>query len=83
MSTAPVRRSGLQQEVVTLYRNCIRAARLKPEANRPHFHAFIRMQFRKHSEVKQRDFTTIEYLLRTGKRQLAVYSAPSIEDVTV
>lgn len=54
-----------------------------PQANRPHFHAFIRMQFRKHSDVKQRDFSTIEYLLRTGKRQLKVYSAPSIEDVTI
>ncbi|KAG0263604.1 hypothetical protein BG011_008548 [Mortierella polycephala] len=83
MSTAPVRRSGLQQDVIALYRNCFRAARLKPEANRPHFHAFIRMEFRKHSEVKQRDFATIEYLLRTGKRRLKVYSAPSIEDVTI
>ncbi|KAG0277893.1 hypothetical protein BGZ95_005125 [Linnemannia exigua] len=83
MSTAPVRRSGLQKDILNLYRQCFRAARLKPEANRPHFHAFIRMQFRKHSDVKQRDFSTIEYLLRTGKRQLKVYSAPSIEDVTV
>ncbi|KAF8952483.1 hypothetical protein BGZ46_003475 [Entomortierella lignicola] len=83
MSLAPVRRSGLQQDVLNLYRQCFRAARLKPEANRSHFHEFIRMQFRKHSEVKQRDFSTIEYLLRTGKRQLAAYSSPSIEDVTV
>ncbi|KAG0337470.1 hypothetical protein BG000_005373 [Podila horticola] len=83
MSTTPVRRSGLQRDILDLYRKCFRAARLKPEANRPHFHAFIRMQFRKHSEVKQRDFATIEYLLRMGKRQLEVYSAPSIEDVTI
>ncbi|KAG0006462.1 hypothetical protein BGZ65_007741 [Modicella reniformis] len=73
---APVRRSGLQQEVINLYRQCFRAARLKPEANRPHFHAFIRMQFKKHSQVKQRDFSTIEYLLRMGKRQLETYSSP-------
>ncbi|KAF9579248.1 hypothetical protein BGW38_004573 [Lunasporangiospora selenospora] len=83
MPLPPVRRSGLQQEVVNLYRECFRAARLKPQANHVHFHAFIRMQFRKHSEVTRKDFATIEHLLRVGKRQLQVYSAPSIEDVTI
>ncbi|KAF9906766.1 hypothetical protein BX616_000629 [Lobosporangium transversale] len=31
MSSVPVRRSGLQQEVINLYRQCFRAVRLKPE----------------------------------------------------
>ncbi|ORZ11347.1 hypothetical protein BCR41DRAFT_357066, partial [Lobosporangium transversale] len=83
MSSVPVRRSGLQQEVINLYRQCFRAVRLKPETSRPHFQTFIRMQFRKHSDVKQRDFSTIEYLLRMGKRQLDTYSSPSIKDITV
>ncbi|KAF9979066.1 hypothetical protein BGZ73_006303 [Actinomortierella ambigua] len=80
---APVRRSGLQQEVITLYRNCFRAARLKPQENRANFQKFIRMQFRKHSDVKAKDFATIEYLLRMGKRQLQAYSSPSIQNVHV
>ncbi|KAH8554984.1 hypothetical protein BGW37DRAFT_219178 [Umbelopsis sp. PMI_123] len=77
-----VRRSGLQQDVINLYRACFRAARQKPLENRQHFYTFIRQQFRQH-ELKRNDFATIEYMLRRGKRQLETYSSPSIQDVHV
>ncbi|OZJ06430.1 hypothetical protein BZG36_00463 [Bifiguratus adelaidae] len=76
----PVRRSGIQQEVLTLYKECFRAARLKPKANRPHFYTFIRQQFRQH-HVRKSDFATIEYLLRRGRRQLETYRQSSIDDI--
>ncbi|KAM3587073.1 hypothetical protein VKS41_002119 [Umbelopsis sp. WA50703] len=79
---APVRRSGLQQDVINLYRACFRAARQKPIANRPHFYTFIRQQFRQHN-LKRNDFATIEYMLRKGRKQLETYGSPSIQDVHV
>ncbi|KAM0341012.1 hypothetical protein ACHAPU_010244 [Fusarium lateritium] len=36
------RLSGLQREVLTLYRNCLRESRKKPQATRPHFESFAR-----------------------------------------
>ncbi|RUS26878.1 hypothetical protein BC938DRAFT_483999, partial [Jimgerdemannia flammicorona] len=70
----------LQQEVVNFYRECFRAARVKPAQNRPHFYSFIRSQFREH-DLKKHDFATIEYLLRRGKRQLETYRERSIDDI--
>lgn len=36
------RLSGLQKEVLGLYRKCLRECRKKPEATRAHFKAFAR-----------------------------------------
>ncbi|ORY99031.1 hypothetical protein BCR43DRAFT_488603 [Syncephalastrum racemosum] len=74
------RRSGLQTQVLNLYRQCFRAARQKPKENRPHFYAFIRREFRAH-DIRRTDFATIEYMLRRGQRQLETYSSPSIQDI--
>ncbi|ORZ12820.1 hypothetical protein BCR42DRAFT_453508 [Absidia repens] len=78
----PVKRSGLQQQIISMYRECFRAAREKPKANRPHFYKFIRQEFRKH-DIKKSDFATIEYMLRKGQRQLEAYRKPTIQDVHV
>ncbi|KAI9319878.1 hypothetical protein BX666DRAFT_1917072 [Dichotomocladium elegans] len=76
------RRSGLQQQVINLYRECFRAARTKPAETRPRFHAFIRREFRAHN-IRKSDFGTIEYMLRRGKKQLESYSHPSIQDIHI
>ncbi|KAK8055556.1 hypothetical protein PG993_000783 [Apiospora rasikravindrae] len=39
-----MRLSGLQRDVLSLYRQCLRAARAKPEATRSHFKAFARKE---------------------------------------
>ncbi|KAI8143452.1 hypothetical protein BJV82DRAFT_94063 [Fennellomyces sp. T-0311] len=74
------RRSGLQQQVVNFYRECFRAARQKPIETRARFYTYIRREFRAH-DIRKNDFTTIEYMLRRGKRQLEAYSSPSIQDI--
>ncbi|KAI8376283.1 uncharacterized protein BYT42DRAFT_574081 [Radiomyces spectabilis] len=76
----PLKRSGLQQQVINFYRECFRAARAKPQANRPHFYAYIRREFRAYN-VRKTDFATIEYLLRKGKRQLETYAQKGIQDI--
>ncbi|OAA64988.1 Complex 1 LYR protein [Cordyceps fumosorosea ARSEF 2679] len=76
-----MRLSGLQKEVLGLYRHCLRESRKKPEATRPHFRAFARAEFAKSLSIDKRDFAAIEFLLRKGKRQLEVYSSPGIKDI--
>ncbi|OAL06841.1 hypothetical protein IQ06DRAFT_4419 [Phaeosphaeriaceae sp. SRC1lsM3a] len=75
------RLSGLQRDVLSLYRECLRALRDKPTDTRPHFREFARAQFRKHLDVGKKDFGTIEYLLRRGRNQLETYRDPGIRDI--
>lgn len=75
------RLSGLQRDVLSLYRQCLRAARQKPASTRAHFQAFARHEFDKHIKLDKKDFSTIEFLLRKGSRQLETYSAPNITNI--
>ncbi|KAK0657444.1 hypothetical protein B0T16DRAFT_488584 [Cercophora newfieldiana] len=69
-----MRLSGLQKEILSLYRQCLRECRKKPEATRSHFQAFARNEFSKNIAVDKRDFAAIEFLLRKGRRQLEIPS---------
>jgi len=75
------RLSGLQRDVLALYRSCLRAARKKPAGTRPHFEAFARREFQKHIQMNKKDFSTIEFLLRKGNRQLEIYKSPGVTDI--
>ncbi|CAK4031662.1 Hypothetical predicted protein [Lecanosticta acicola] len=75
------RLSGLQRDVLSLYRQCLRAARQKPSDTRPNFEAFARREFEKNIEMDKKDFGTIEFLLRKGTRQLEIYEAPNITNI--
>ncbi|KAL6869038.1 hypothetical protein ACO1O0_000361 [Amphichorda felina] len=76
-----MRLSGLQKEVLALYRQCLRESRKKPPATRAHFENFARAEFARNLAIDKRDFAAIEYLLRKGRRQLDAYSSPGIKDV--
>ncbi|CAE7177060.1 Complex1 LYR multi-domain protein [Pyrenophora teres f. teres] len=76
-----VRLSGLQKDVLSLYRQCLRAVRAKPNDAQSHFRDFARAQFHKHKDVGKKDFGTIEYLLRRGRNQLESWSDPGIRDI--
>ncbi|ORY11265.1 complex 1 protein-domain-containing protein [Clohesyomyces aquaticus] len=73
--------SGLQRDVLKLYRQCIRAVRLKPDDTRENFRAFAREEFRKNVAMDKKDFGTIEYLLRRGRRQLEIYQDEGIRNI--
>ncbi|NXE58194.1 SDHF1 factor, partial [Casuarius casuarius] len=60
-----VPRSRLQQQVLSLYRELLRASREKPG-----FAGRIREEFRRHAAIPPRDALRIEFLLRRGRRQL-------------
>ncbi|CAO2648875.1 Nn.00g098240.m01.CDS01 [Neocucurbitaria sp. VM-36] len=73
--------SGLQRDVLSLYRQCLRAVRQKPTETQSHFRDFAKAQFHKYQHVGKKDFGTIEYLLRKGRNQLESYSDPGIRDI--
>ncbi|CAR24425.1 Succinate dehydrogenase assembly factor 1, mitochondrial [Lachancea thermotolerans] len=75
------RLSGLQREVLQMYRQCIRAAHDKPKANQPNFVTHIRKEFRQYQDLPRKDFSTIEHLLRVGHRRLEMYSQPEVKDI--
>ncbi|KAK1253679.1 hypothetical protein MKX07_001756 [Trichoderma sp. CBMAI-0711] len=76
-----MRLSGLQKEVLALYRQCLRECRKKPQDTRAHFEKFVRAEFSRNITIEKRDFAAIEFLLRKGHRQLDVYSSPGIKDI--
>ncbi|AQZ11002.1 YDR379C-A [Zygosaccharomyces parabailii] len=75
------RLSGLQKEVLHLYRTSIRVAHTKPKENQPHFISYAREEFGKYKNLSRKDFTTIEHLLRVGNKRISLYSAPELKDI--
>ncbi|KAJ5996543.1 hypothetical protein N7522_008203 [Penicillium canescens] len=75
------RLSGLQRDVLSLYRKCLREIRKKPTESRPNFKAHARAEFQKHLSVNKKDFSAVEYLLRKGHRQLEMYASPGIRNI--
>lgn len=74
------RLSGLQREVLKLYRLCLRASNAKPQPE--HFKSVVRRDFRKYQhEIDKKDFATVEFLLRTGHRKLEQYSEQGVKDI--
>ncbi|KAK9253954.1 complex 1 protein-domain-containing protein [Lipomyces tetrasporus] len=77
------RLTGLQRDVLHLYRSCLRAIRKKPPDSRNNFRIFTRQQFQQHRGISKSDFTTIEYLLRRGRHQLETYSNNGVRNVAI
>ncbi|CCK69581.1 Sdh6p KNAG_0C04800 [Huiozyma naganishii CBS 8797] len=73
--------SGLQKEVLALYRGWIRMTYRKPRETRPHFLSYIHEEFGKYRDLPRKDFTTVEHLLRVGNKRLKMYSSPDLKDV--
>ena len=64
------RLSGVQREVLNLYREALRRGRALPLSSRGPALAFIRQEFRAGLSVDRLDFQRIEHLLRAGKKKL-------------
>ncbi|KAJ5860593.1 Complex 1 LYR protein [Penicillium soppii] len=74
------RLSGLQRDVLSLYRKCLREVRNKPVRFTPAETGY-RTEFQKHRSVNKKDFSAVEYLLRKGHRQLEMYASPGIRNI--
>ncbi|XP_021903887.1 succinate dehydrogenase assembly factor 1, mitochondrial [Carica papaya] len=71
------RLSGMQRQVLSLYREFLRAARSKSAEDRQHIESIVSAEFRRNSkQVDRKNFLYIEYLLRRGKKQLDQLKSP-------
>jgi succinate dehydrogenase assembly factor 1 len=74
---APPRLSGLQRQVLALYRSALRAAARHPDATtRSSVKAYARHQLETHRALPRADVMRIEHLLRQGGKQLAQLADP-------
>ena len=72
----PARLSGLQREVLSLYRRCLRAARNKPVDTRPNFEAFARhlqdAAMLIYRQTQKSPYTDVSVLLLRWEEDVAV-----------
>jgi succinate dehydrogenase assembly factor 1 len=64
------RLSGVQRQVLSLYRDALRRGAALPPPSRAAALDFIRAEFRAGLAVDRLDFQRIEHLLRAGKKKL-------------
>ncbi|KLT40310.1 hypothetical protein CC85DRAFT_330019 [Cutaneotrichosporon oleaginosum] len=73
-------RTGLQKEVIELYRRGVRNAMSKAPDQREAFLIHLRYTFR-HPPLTPRDFTAIEHQIRRFRRTLEMLSEPSTQRI--
>jgi succinate dehydrogenase assembly factor 1 len=87
------RLSGMQKEVLALYRTVLREASRKDGPGGSSFlsllvtegttTSYARHEFRKQAhEVKRTDFKTIEYKMRRGEKQVKILKMPGVKVVS-
>ncbi|KAK7689997.1 hypothetical protein QCA50_006639 [Cerrena zonata] len=82
--TMTVQHSGLQKEVLALYRRALRMVQTKPPPVQPKFRLFVQHTFKTQAfSLSPKDISAIEHLLRKGKKQLEVYEDPKVRDCWV
>ncbi|KAL7413293.1 hypothetical protein BDY24DRAFT_389576 [Mrakia frigida] len=72
--------SGLQREVLSLYKRSLKMTLSKPLEAQPNFLLLTRYNFR-HPPLTSRDVAAIEHQIRLGNRTLELYTSPSIRKV--
>lgn len=72
--------SGLQKEVLALFRKCLRVSSQKGPA-KPLFQHYARSEFNRFKLLNKRDFTTIEHLLRSGNKRLDTMANPQVKNI--
>lgn len=75
------RLSGLQREVLQLYRKSLRVVRTKPVEFQGHWREYVKGEFAKFSHIQKKQFSVVEHLIRTGHRKLEMYLNPSIKNI--
>mmetsp|Transcript_1360 Transcript_1360/g.2163 ORF Transcript_1360/g.2163 Transcript_1360/m.2163 type:complete len:94 (-) Transcript_1360:1887-2168(-) len=83
---AVLRRSGLQREVLTLYKDALKAAKSKAQ-NDPQAAAAslqtVRSAFRKNLDIPRTDFRLIESLVRMGQRKVKLLGDANVQQAKV
>lgn len=73
------RYSGLQKQVLGLYRDSLRAARNLPSSSRVPAILFVRGEFRTNAaQIEKLDVQRIEFLIRQGKKKIKQFASADI-----
>eukprot|EP00047_Mylnosiga_fluctuans_P006259 m.245901 g.245901 ORF g.245901 m.245901 type:complete len:80 (+) comp14833_c0_seq1:78-317(+) len=74
--------SGLQRQVLGLYKQVQRAIRTKPQESQAAFLNYARTEFKTNAkDIKRTDVLHIEHLLRTGSKQLKLFKSPHVKSL--
>eukprot|EP01099_Mayorella_cantabrigiensis_P007242 TRINITY_DN6330_c0_g1_i1.p1 TRINITY_DN6330_c0_g1~~TRINITY_DN6330_c0_g1_i1.p1 ORF type:complete len:122 (+),score=28.61 TRINITY_DN6330_c0_g1_i1:128-493(+) len=73
-------RSGLQKEVISLYRDFLRT--LKKRQNLDQL-SLVRSKFKANASISRRDLLTIEHMLGQGRRQLERLQSSHVDSISV
>ncbi|TFK24966.1 hypothetical protein FA15DRAFT_640420 [Coprinopsis marcescibilis] len=77
-------KSGLQKEVLALYKRALRMVRAKPATSQPKFLLHVQYNFHKNAEsISPRNVSAIEHLIRKGTRQIEMFEDPAVKDCWV
>jgi succinate dehydrogenase assembly factor 1 len=74
----PRRLSGLQKQVLSLYRECLRRARELPSESRVDAVNFARSEFKAAARISTLDIQRIEHLIRQGNKKLALLKSSDV-----
>lgn len=75
----------MQKDVLSLYRSAVRLA-MKKSQGRDEGKAMlkvVREEFEKYREIEKSNILKIEYLIRKGKRQIALLGSDSVHNISV
>ena len=76
-------KSGLQKQVLDLYKRFLIEIPKKPIENRANFKLVVKSQFKKDSKLAKTEFEAIEYLIRKGEKQLTILKNPNCESINL
>merc|ERR1712086_522727 len=74
--------SGIQKQVLKLYRDLFRAAREKSPAGRKSIEDETRDRFRKNLHLSRKDFGHIEHMIRQGEKQLKTVQMKGFDGIS-
>jgi succinate dehydrogenase assembly factor 1 len=55
--------------------------KVKKKTSQEHFKEYVSEQFRKNAQLSPKEFSTIEYLIRQGRKQLELLKTKGISDI--
>lgn len=71
------KKSGVQKQILGLYKSFMRELKHKPLEQRNSFKIHIRQQFKDKKDVPRTEMRIIEHWLQFGKRQLKLFKSDS------
>ena len=76
---SPRRLSGLQKQVLSFYRDVIRAARAKNPELKEQIVQYARLEMEKHRDIERKNVMLVEHYLRKGRKQLKLLQEGTIQ----